>query len=466
MPTARSHSQLTAAIDFGTSNSAVALVGWSAASTRALTATPTQVHLVPLEAQQPTMPTAVFFRSDTPAHQAQADMAFGRAALAAYTQADEGRLMRSMKSLLGSSLWTHSTDLGAGRSVRYRDVVVSYLRELKARAEAQAGAPITQAVLGRPVYFVDDDPERDRAAQAALEEAARAVGFATVAFQYEPIAAALDHEARTEHEELVLVADLGGGTCDFSLVRVGPQRRQRLDRKADILANHGVHVAGTDFDRRISLQRIQPLLGYGSQRVLQPGERVTHTSGAAAAGAAPEVPSGIYFDLATWHLINTLYNPTRLAEARALRGWYRSAVHHTRLMRVLTEHLGHSLAHSAEDAKITTATEGHATIDLRLVEPGLSAPCTPEHLSEALHADIAQIQHACLETVRQAGVPHSEVAAVYVTGGSSGLPHLVQALAAPFPQARLVRGERFSSVVQGLGQFARLWAREHSRSGA
>ena len=117
-------------------------------------------------------------------------------------------------------------------------------------------------MLGRPVYFVDGDPARDAQAQATLEAAARSVGLEELSFQYEPIAAALDYEQRTEREELVLVADIGGGTSDFSLVRVGPQRRGRLERKDDILANHGVHVAGTDFDRHVELASILPLCGY------------------------------------------------------------------------------------------------------------------------------------------------------------------------------------------------------------
>ncbi len=108
-------------------------------------------------------------------------------------------------------------------------------------------------MLGRPVFFVDDDPVRDARAQASLEQAARRVGLREVQFQFEPIAAALAHEQSLAAEEIVLVADIGGGTSDFSVVRVGPQRSRRVDRRDDVLANHGVHLAGTDFDRRIEL---------------------------------------------------------------------------------------------------------------------------------------------------------------------------------------------------------------------
>ena len=220
------------AIDFGTSNSAIALPR------------PGGVELVELEAGQRSMPTAVFYAVEGLAGHEEAQRHYGRAAVAAYVEGIEGRLMRSMKSILGSTLAEQSTEVGAGRSVRYLDVVGSYLRRLKSLAEAAAARPLTRAVLGRPVYFVDDDAQRDASAQAMLERAAREAGFTDIAFQYEPIAAALDHETTVDREQRLLVADIGGGTSDFSLVRIGPKQRKKVDRRDDILANHGVHVAG------------------------------------------------------------------------------------------------------------------------------------------------------------------------------------------------------------------------------
>jgi len=134
------------AIDFGTSNSAIAVLG-SAAGTR----------LVELEPGARTMPTAVFYLVDGPDDSAGPPRLFGRAAIAAYVDGLDGRLMRSMKSILGSSLLDQTTEVGGGRGVKYRDVVAGYLRHLKRLAEAEVGAPITRAVLGRPVFFVDDD---------------------------------------------------------------------------------------------------------------------------------------------------------------------------------------------------------------------------------------------------------------------------------------------------------------------
>ncbi|MBC5765683.1 Hsp70 family protein [Ramlibacter albus] len=424
------------AIDFGTSNSAIAI---AAAGGR--------MALVDVEAGQRTMPTAVFYLVEGRSAYEEPLRLYGREALATYVEGHEGRLMRSMKSILGSSLADQYTDVGGGHTVRYMDVVGGYLRHLKSLAERDAGAPLQRAVLGRPVFFVDDEPERDRQAQATLEAAARSVGFNEVSFQYEPIAAALDYEQGTQHEELVLVADIGGGTSDFSLVRVGPQRRERLDRKDDILANHGVHVAGTDFDRQVELATILPACGYRALGPARPGQ------------PAREVPSRVYFDLATWHLINTVYTAPRVHELRHMKSFYADVQQHARLMRVVQEHLGHALLGQAEAAKIAVAQGGPASIDLSRLEAGLASALDEPQAVQALDADLHKIADAAQQTLRMAGVQPQQVDVLYFTGGSTGFEPLVARIAACVPGARVIHGDRHASVAQGLGVHAqRLYA--------
>ena len=413
------------AIDFGTSNSAIAL------------SSDTGVRLVELEPGNVTMPTAVFYAVEGLANFQEPQRSYGRAAVAAYVEGIEGRLMRSMKSILGSTLATQATDVGGGRSVRYLDVVGGYLRHLKAMAESQAGHTLNRVVLGRPVFFVDDDTERDAAAQDALAQAAREVGFSDIEFQFEPIAAALDYETTVDREQIVLVADIGGGTSDFSLVRVGPLRRKMLDRKADILANYGVHIAGTDFDRQIELSTILPVCGY---RGIGPTGR--------------EVPSKVYFDLATWHLINTVYSPGRAAELKGMKSFYGNLRHHTRLMEVITHRLGHALIASAESAKIAVAEGGDTMIDLGLLERDLVIPMQESDAITAIQGDLGRISDAANQTLLQAGITRDDVDALYFTGGSTGLKPLADRIAAQFPNARVVRGNRFASVAQGLGLHA------------
>lgn len=408
------------AIDFGTSNSAVALPDGAS------------MRLAPVEGAYTTLPTAVFFNTDEHTRE------FGRAALAAYVDGFDGRLMRSMKSILGSPLAETTTDLGDGSAIRYTDVIATFLAHLKQCAEACAGSPIARAVLGRPVFFVDDDPRADALAQRQLEAAARSIGLSEIHFQYEPIAAAFDYESRLAEEGLVLVADIGGGTSDFSLVRVGPDRMARIERKDDVLAHHGVHVAGTDFDRRVELTAILPEFGY---RALDPEGR--------------EMPNRIYFDLATWHLINTVYTPKRVTELKLMRHLFCDTRQHDRLMRVVERRLGHALAARAEEAKIGVAAGGETMIDLEEVEEGLRLAFDEAQLIEAGIEETRRIVEAARETVRTGGVAPREVSAVYFTGGSTGLAFLSNTLAAAFPEARPVFGDRLASVATGLGIHAR-----------
>ena len=255
-------------IDFGTSNSTA---GWSR---------PGHTALLALEGDKLTLPSVIFF------HAEDAHVSYGRAALADYLDGHEGRLMRSMKSLLGTSMMDEHTEV-AGRAVPFRTLLAQFIGELKRRAEGTAGREFTRAVLGRPVFFVDDDPAADQRAQDTLEDIARRAGLREIAFQFEPIAAAFDYESQIAREELVLVVDIGGGTSDFTLIRVGPGRAKRAERRDDILATSGVHIGGTDFDKALSLASMMPLLGLGS--VLKNGR---------------EMPSGHYFNLAPWHTIN------------------------------------------------------------------------------------------------------------------------------------------------------------------
>src|SRR5262249_50228758 len=155
---------------------------------------------------------------------------FGREAVFRYLQRENGRLMRSLKSVLGSSLIHEQTQVGAKR-LRFDEIVSLFLSYIRKGADEPSSV-----VMGRPVFFVDENPEADRSAADQLRQAAKNAGFKHIEFQFEPIAAALDYERQVSAEELAFVVDIGGGTSDFSIVRVSPRRRGKPDRKSDILA--------------------------------------------------------------------------------------------------------------------------------------------------------------------------------------------------------------------------------------
>ncbi len=410
-------------IDFGTSNSAAS---WRVGHG------PTQP--LKLEGEAHALPTALFFNAEE--HRTH----FGRDAVAQYLAGTEGRLMRSLKSLLGSPLLLEKTEVN-GQGISFQEIIATFLAEIKARAVRQMGAEPTQVVLGRPVHFVDDHPERDALAQQMLLQAAHMAGLHNVSFQLEPIAAAFDYERRITRESRVLVADIGGGTSDFTVVQLGPQRLQRGgDRTRDILATRGIHIGGTDFDQRLSLAHAMPLLGF----------RHTGPDGR-------EVPSAVFFDLSTWHLIHWRYSAKAMRDAQALRTNYANPVLHQRLMTVLQERLAHHMANDVEQAKISIsqASQGGQTspacrMDFGYLERNLSADLQADSLAACLHAPLAQVVQCALGCVAAAGLQPGELDAIYLTGGSSALASFQQALQQAFAGVPLVEGDLFGGVAAGL----------------
>ena len=406
----------TLGIDFGTSNSAMA---WAPNKGVA--------QLLQLEGEATAIPTAVFYN-------AEADSThFGRDAITHYLEGTEGRLMRSLKSLLGSALLQETTVVNH-RQVSFQDIIATFLAMLQERATQTLGAPPSRVVMGRPVHFVDDDPVRDAQAQASLLQAAHSVGFEDVSFQLEPIAAALDYERRLTRERVVLVADIGGGTSDFTVVRLGPHRMGRADRSADVLATRGVHIGGTDFDQQLSLEHVMPLLGF---RHLGAQQR--------------EVPNRVFFDLSSWHLVHWLYQPRALAQAQALRTNYSDESLHRRLMRVLTERQGHHIAHEVEQAKIRGSQQGaDTTIHLSCIEPGLLAPLSVADMQAHLNSLLARVVNCASECVHLAGLGDNGLDTIYLTGGSCALKPFQQALQARFKNVEMIEGDLMGGVASGL----------------
>ncbi|BEU94824.1 Hsp70 family protein [Acidovorax sp. DW039] len=407
---------VTLGIDFGTSNSAMAVRSGGGAA-----------RMICLEGDARTLPTALFFNAE------EQRTHFGRDAIGQYLEGTEGRLMRSLKSLLGSALLQDKTAVH-NQLISYQDVISLFLRMLADKAQAELGGMPERVVMGRPVHFVDDDPARDQLAEDALRAAALGAGFAQVSFQLEPIAAALDYEQRIDSEALVLVVDIGGGTSDFTVVRLGPQRMHQADRMQDVLATTGVHIGGTDLDRRLSLELVMPLLGF----------RHTGPSGR-------EVPSRVFFDLSTWHLIQWLYSPKALRDAQGLRSDYSEPRLHARLMTVLNERLGHRLANTVEQAKIAASvSDGDAPIPLEWIEPALASSVTPAGLAEHLQSPLEQVVACAQQCVQDAGLQMNELQAIYLTGGSSALRPLRHALRVAFPHTPQVEGDLFGGVAMGL----------------
>ena len=401
-------------IDFGTSNSAVCVGEGD------------HVRLTPIEGDATTLPSAIFFNFETES------VAFGRAAIGQYLDHYDGRLMRALKSILGSSLIGETTQIGARRK-DFRAIIGLYIAELKARAERFAGGPIERVVLGRPVRFVDEDDTADARAEAELRAIAEAQGFRDIAFEYEPIAAARDYQSGLAKAETVLVADIGGGTSDFSVVELAPPGGRDA-----ILGNGGCHIGGTDFDTRLSLATVMRDMGYRSP--LKSGL---------------EMPGLYYHQLSTWHLINFLYTQKTMAGARQLHHQAADRGLTQRLIATLETHAGHAIASRVEQAKIALSDGEGTRIDLMDIDAGWTHEMTRDTLTQAIAADIQRVVEAATATVVKSGLAPDAVETLFMTGGSTGLPGFEAAMREAFPNARVHYGDRFASVAQGLGLAAR-----------
>lgn len=412
-----SPSPLFAGIDFGTTNSTLGLC--------AAGATPV---LLPLEGEHRTLPSALFFSLED--HSTY----FGRAAVHEYVDGAQGRFMRALKSVLGTSLMRERTLVGLER-LSFVDLIGRFLGHLKARLEAQTGGEVDRAVFGRPVRFVDESDEADREAEAQLADAARAQGFRHVEFQFEPVAAALFHETKMTQESLALVVDIGGGTSDFSLLRLGPDRAGKPDRRADILASTGVHVGGTDFDKLLNLASMQPLLGLGSET--RDGKR--------------RMPVWLFNDLATWHRVNLLYNAKVLRDVNGLRREAAEPEKLEKLHHVIENRSGHRIAGAVEAAKIKLSDESETLI--RMQEPGLllERAVRRDEFETAVSELVSRIDGAVQAALDQAGVAADRVETVILTGGGAQVPAVFEAATKRFRTAEIVRSDAFGSVGLGLG---------------
>jgi hypothetical chaperone protein len=401
-------------VDFGTSNSTV---GWSRPGSSAL---------LQLEGDKVTLPSVVFFNAD------EEQVYYGRAALDNYLQGYEGRLMRSLKSLLGTELIDDQTEV-MGKALPFKMLLAQFIGELKRRAEAAAGREFSSAVFGRPVFFVDGDEEADFAAEDTLYEIAQAVGFKEIDFQYEPIAAAFDYESQIDKEELVLIADIGGGTSDFSLVRLSPQHAQKADRRSDILATGGIHIGGTDFDKYLSLHSIMPLLGLGS--------RLNNNS---------EMPSSYYFNLATWHTINLAYTQKTWLQIKDIYRDARDKDKLDRLLHLIEHRNGHWLALQAEEGKIALSSQAQTALSLDRLSPGQTVQLQRDEFEAAIDKLVGSVETTVGKLLRDAGITADQVDTVFFTGGSSGVHLLRERIAALLPAARRVEGDLFGSIGAGL----------------
>ncbi|UWZ85007.1 Hsp70 family protein [Occallatibacter riparius] len=422
-------------IDFGTTNSAVALLEPGG-----------EVRLArfSLRGQEtPACRSVLYFEQ----HKSSTGMRrvhgySGLDAIERYLDAEEkGRLIQSLKSHLPSRSLTGTEVFG--RRHRIEELVARILTDLRKHAEAQFGHPIRRATVGRPVRFVGAESEEDDDfAVARLREAFTHAGFEEVEFELEPVGAAYAYEATLDRDELILIGDFGGGTSDFSLLRVGPGVRRRGRRPDDLLGNSGVGLAGDAFDARIIRKLVSPALGSNSEaRSLNK--------------ILPAVPAWIYANLERWHYLsflrtNNVRETLKSALARALEPEKIEA-----LIAVIDGDLGYQLHQAVQQVKFELSQSERA--EFRFRDGGihggaidLRIPVTRAEFETWIADDLAAIEHSVDALLRSAGVSAGDVDRVFLTGGSSFVPAVRRIFITRFGQEKLRGGNEFTSVAQGL----------------
>jgi hypothetical chaperone protein len=366
----------------------------------------------------------------------------GPTAIESYLQAEEkGRLVQSLKSHLSSRSLTGTEVFG--RRYKLEELIARMLGDLRKYAATQFENPIRYAMLGRPVRFVGaETADDDDFAVARLREACLAAGFEHVDFEMEPVAAACAYEATLDHDELILIGDFGGGTSDFSLLRVGPGVRRRGRTPDDLLGNSGVGLAGDAFDARIIRKLVSPALGSNSEaRSLNK--------------LLPAVPAWIYANLERWHYLsflrtNNVREILKSARIRALEPEKIEA-----LIALIDEDLGYQLHQAVQQVKFELSRSDRAKFRFHDGSPGLASidlriPVTRREFESWIQDDLQAIEVAVDTLFKDSGVDPHAVDRVFLTGGSSFVPAVRRIFERRFGADRIRSGNEFTSVAHGL----------------
>ena len=420
-----------AGIDFGTTNSSAAISNGG---------TP---KMVSLEQSFDTIPTALYFPNNKPGVYYGRDAmarAIDNESIAGYNdkEEDNGRFMRSIKRALGTNLMTSGT-LVKGKMLTFDKIILYFMRHLKEKIDIAANESVESVVVGRPVHFVDNDLSADQRAQDELKKIATDAGFKNIEFQYEPIAAAFAHERALNEEQLAAVIDIGGGTSDFTIIKLGGNLKNKFDRSDDILANSGTRIGGNDFDKNLALAEFMPEFGKGTQY----GGRTKYDP-------VLTVPVGHFHDLSDWGRVNLLYTYKNINNIKKCLWQAHDKERYGRLLEVIEKQLGHKVLSSVEKTKIhlTNNDVAHVVLDFLSDSPQFTVQRTK--LEESISPLITKVSGIANDCVTMAGIKPSDVRLVVLTGGSTEVPYVREVLCSLFQNAKISAENKLASVGLGL----------------
>jgi hypothetical chaperone protein len=429
-------------IDFGTTNSSVALAHPSGQVQLAIfptTATPTESFRSILYLEQHKQHGRTSTKSFT-----------GPSGIQHYlTSEHKGRLIQSLKSYLPSRTLTGTEVFGHRYTVE--DLISRILSDLRTQAELHLQQPIHHATVGRPVRFVGSESDADDAfALTRLESAFRHAGFHSVTFEMEPIAAAYAYESTLDHDEFILIGDFGGGTSDFSLIRVGPTSRT-LTRRKRILGNSGLGLAGDAFDARIVRKLVSPALGSESfeRSYAQAGAHSPYYK-ARPANLIPVAPAWIYRNLERWHYLSFLKtrNVAEILKAARARAEHPDQI--AALITLIEEDLGYQLHQAVQRLKVALSHDESAQFKFRDGSMEIERNVSRADFESWIAEELASIETCVDDLLKSTAITPPQIDRVFLTGGTSFVPAVRRIFESRFTPARVRTGNEFTSVAQGL----------------
>ncbi len=360
---------------------------------------------------------------------------FGLASLRQYIDdPEEVYFVKSPKSFLGAS------GLKPQQVAVFEDLVCAMMLHIRQQAQGQLPESIDQAVIGRPINFQGlGGDDANAQAQGILERAAKRAGFRDVIFQYEPVAAGLDFETTLDKEQRVLVVDIGGGTTDCSVLLMGPQWREKLDREQSLLGHSGCRVGGNDLDIALAFKSLMPLLGMGGETEKGIALPILPWWNAVAINDVPAQTD--FYSSANGRMLRDLARDARDAEKVAL------------LYKVWQQRLSYRLVRCAEESKIALSDRPEVATTLPFISDELATAISQQGLETALDQPLTRI----MEQVHLALIESAEKPdIIYLTGGSARSPLIKKALAEQLPGIPIAGGDDFGSVTAGLARWAQV----------
>jgi hypothetical chaperone protein len=316
------------------------------------------------------------------------------------------------------------------------DLVTLILRYLKDKADQYIDHNITEIILGRPVYF-DEDPAKDQLAEDRLRKAALNAGFTSISFQMEPIAAAFAYERTLTADETVLVADIGGGTSDFTVMKLGPGKYQNTNRRQDMIAQGGIYIGGDSFDSAFMSRALTPYFGKNVLYESSPGKML-------------EVPGVLFDNITSWEKMN-FFNVHKLL--RDIERYYiytgRSPLLHN-LSVLVEKNLGYSLFREIENTKISLSGADATTFSFHKESIAIAKDVTITGYNAIIGGSIGKIGTYIDQFLTRHHIDASTIDTVFITGGSAQVRALRELMESRFGAGKLRSGDYLNSVSQGL----------------